>query len=101
MPVSAVNCTKIHSTSRSYQVAPLDALGSFTRNAADGLERFARFSPTMFFTERIARRVGTGCCTPKLISMHYLLPWEIRWFYETLYLPQDATAAPAHRMVLS
>jgi len=51
----------------------------------DGKQRFSRFSPTIFYTQKIARFVGTKCCIEELISLHYMRPWEMEWFYCMLY----------------
>jgi hypothetical protein len=56
-------------------------------NTADakGRNRFARFSPDMYWYTKIARRVGLRCCTEDLISLHYLLPKDIYFFERFLY----------------
>ena len=64
----------------------LQAQGAkFPDTMKDGRQRFARFSPTAYYTAKIARWIGVACCSPELISLHYLQPWEIRWFYSRLY----------------
>lgn len=60
----------------------LRALGGTT---VDVQRRFGRFSPTLFCTAKIARRVGTKCCERDLVSLHYMQPWEIIWMYRSLY----------------
>lgn len=62
------------------------------------LQRFGRFSPTLYYTAKISGRRGTSCCVRDLVSLHYMRAWEIRWFHRSLYCnmttDHDAIALP-------
>lgn len=57
----------------------------------DGLERFSRYDPTFYSKKkRKTGGIGVGCCVQELITLHYLQPSEIYWFYSRLYSSENA-----------